>query len=141
MTGAGSAGHSLGAAAACDACRDAETAPFRGILARRRPIAFPVALGFLLFRHAGLGSSREALLLVGTGPVTVAPLLLFGHAVTRVPLSTLGLLQYIGPTITFICGHFLAPEPIPWHRAALLGTVWLAIIVYIYDSIKNRPTK
>jgi hypothetical protein len=38
MTGAGSAGHSLGAAAACDACRDAETAPFRGILARRRPL-------------------------------------------------------------------------------------------------------
>lgn len=104
-------------------------------------VAFPFALGFLLFRHAALGSPREALLLIGTGPVTVAPLLLFGHAVPRVPLSTLGLLQYLGPTITFICGQLIAPEPIPWYRAALLGTVWLAIIVYIYDSLKNRPVK
>ena len=101
-------------------------------------VAFPFALGFLLFRHASLGSPREALLLVGTGPITVGPLLLFGHAVTRVPLSTLGLLQYLGPTITFICGLLIAPEPIPWYRAAMLGTVWLAIIVYIYDSLQHR---
>ncbi|WP_309708468.1 EamA family transporter RarD [Armatimonas sp.] len=110
-------------------------------LAAETAVAFPLALGYLLWKHAALGTPREALLLVGTGPITVGPLLLFGHAVTRVPLSTLGLLQYLGPTITFICGQLIAPEPIPWHRAALLGTVWLAIIVYIYDSIKNRPVK
>jgi chloramphenicol-sensitive protein RarD len=104
-------------------------------------LAFPLALGFLLSRHASLGSPREALLLIGTGPITVAPLLLFGHALTRVPLSTLGLLQYLGPTITFVCGQLIAPEPIPWYRAALLGTVWLAILVYIYDSLKHRTTK
>ena len=110
-------------------------------LAAETAVAFPFALGFLLWRHATLGSPREALLLIGTGPVTVAPLLLFGHAVTRVPLSTLGLLQYLGPTITFIMGQLIAPEPIPWHRAALLGTVWLAIIIYIFDSIQHRSVK
>lgn len=107
-------------------------------LAAETAVAFPVALGYLLWRHAPLGTPREALLLVGTGPVTVAPLLLFGHAVTRVPLSTLGLLQYLGPTITFVCGQIIAPEPIPWYRAALLGTVWLAILVYIYDSVRHH---
>jgi chloramphenicol-sensitive protein RarD len=59
------------------------------------------------------------LLLVGTGIVTVAPLLLFAAAVQRVALSVIGILQYIAPTVQFVLGIFVFREP--FSRAQLAG--------------------
>ena len=72
----------------------------------------PVALGYIVFLMAtgastfGREGAGHVVLLVGTGVVTVIPLLCFGGAATRIPLSTLGLMQYVTPTVQFLLGIF-----------------------------------
>jgi len=68
--------------------------------------------------------------MVGTGVVTTIPLLMFASAAQRIPLSTVGILQYITPTIQFILGVFLYHEP--FNRSLLIGfsIVWLALIIF-----------
>jgi chloramphenicol-sensitive protein RarD len=70
------------------------------------------------------------LLMIGAGLVTTVPLLLFASAAQRIPLSTLGILQYINPTIAFLLGLFLFHEP--FNLSLLIGfsIVWLALIIY-----------
>jgi chloramphenicol-sensitive protein RarD len=85
------------------------------------------------FLHTGLVSD---LLLVGSGLVTISPLLLFASAVRRIPLSVVGLLQYIAPTIQFLLGVFLYDEP--FSRTQLIGfaIVWIALIVFSVDGLR-----
>jgi chloramphenicol-sensitive protein RarD len=73
-------------------------------------------------------------LLAGAGFVTTLPLLLFASAVQRVPLSTMGLLQYISPTIQFLLGVFVYREP--FARTQLIGftIVWFALAVFGIDG-------
>jgi len=68
--------------------------------------------------------------MIGAGLVTTVPLLLFASAAQRIPLSTLGILQYINPTIAFLLGLFLFHEP--FNLSLLIGfsIVWLALIIY-----------
>jgi chloramphenicol-sensitive protein RarD len=101
-------------------------------------IGTPLALGFLIYRHALPAFRADSSLLFLTGVVTVVPLLFYGYAVKRISLSLLGLLQYLGPTLTFLLGVFVYKEHIPWHRYVLIGTIWLAILLYIADSLKRR---
>ena len=70
------------------------------------------------------------LLMIGAGLVTTVPLLLFASAAQRIPLSTLGILQYINPTIAFLLGLFLFHEP--FNLSLLIGfsIVWLALIIF-----------
>lgn len=100
----------------------------------------PLALGFLLWRggFAALSVPHEGGWLVLTGAVTVLPLLFYGYAVPRLSLTLLGLLQYLGPTITFLLGVFLYHEPLPWHRLGLLLCVWVAVALFVQDSLKQR---
>ncbi len=74
-------------------------------------------------------------LLATTGLVTVAPLLCFAGAANRIPLSTLGLLQYIAPTIQFLIGVIVFREPMPTARWIGFSLVWLALIVLTVDSL------
>ena len=76
-------------------------------------------------------------LLIGAGLVTAIPLLLFNGATLRIPFTTIGLLQYLTPTIQFMLAVFLRHEPMP--SARLLGFVfiWTALIVLGYDLIKS----
>ena len=85
------------------------------------------------FLHTGLVSD---LLLVGSGLVTISPLLLFASAVRRIPLSVVGLLQYIAPTIQFLLGVSLYDEP--FSRTQLIGfaIVWIALIVFSVDGLR-----
>ncbi len=76
----------------------------------------------------------HALLLVGLGVVTAAPLLLFGAAATSIPLITLGLLQYIAPTLQFLIGVVILSEPMPLSRWLGFGLVWVALIIFTADS-------
>ncbi|WP_219466764.1 EamA family transporter RarD [Nonomuraea rhizosphaerae] len=78
----------------------------------------------------------HALLLVGAGVVTAVPLLLFTAAAIRVPLSTVGLLQYIAPVLQFLCGVLVAHEVMPASRWIGFSIVWLALAVFAYDSIR-----
>ena len=77
-------------------------------------------------------------LLVGAGATTALPLLFFGAAATRVPLSTLGIVQYVTPTIQLAIGVVAFREPMPPGRLAGFGIVWLALAVFTYDSLRAR---
>jgi chloramphenicol-sensitive protein RarD len=84
------------------------------------------------FAAEGVG---HALLLAALGVVTALPLLCFGAAATRVPLSTLGLLQYIAPTLQFAIGVTVLGEPMPAARLAGFALVWTALIIFTAESL------
>lgn len=95
----------------------------------------PVALGYLVylqlvggltFGHLGV---THSLLLAATGAVTAGPLLLFAAAATRLPLTTMGLLQYLAPTIQFLLGIGYFHEQMSTGRWVGFGLVWLALMI------------
>jgi chloramphenicol-sensitive protein RarD len=82
-------------------------------------------------------------LLVLLGPITALPLLAFGGAATRIPLSTLGVLQYITPTMLFLFGVFLFNEAMPTSRWVGFLFVWVSLVVFSIDAYRysRRSTK
>jgi chloramphenicol-sensitive protein RarD len=92
------------------------------------------AHGDAAFGHVGVG---EAFLLVSTGLATAVPLLLFAFSARRVPLSTVGLLQYVTPLMQLAIGVFVYDEPMPAARLAGFGIVWLALVVFTVDSLRQ----
>ena len=110
------------------------------------PIAL-VYLGWLeltgrgTFGHLGWGLS---LLLAATGLVTLIPLLFFAASATRLPLSTLGLLQYLAPTLQFLLGISYFGESMSPGRWVGFGLVWLALVIMTADGLvrarRNRAT-
>ncbi|HEV2928065.1 MAG TPA: EamA family transporter RarD [Propionibacteriaceae bacterium] len=103
----------------------------------------PIALGYLVFlQSAGtltfghLGWSHN-LLLVATGLVTVVPLLFFTAAATRLPLSTLGLLQYLAPTLQFLLGVLYFGEDMSLGRWIGFALVWLALVILTAYGIRQ----
>ncbi len=103
--------------------------------------AFPIALGYLLWLQLtgalvfGHSSAGTTFLLAACGVVTAIPLLLFGGAANRIPLSTVGLLQYLTPTIQFVLGVSLLGEQMPAQRWIGFAIVWLALAVSTYDGL------
>lgn len=109
----------------------------------------PLAIGFLVWLQAsGAGTftghgAGHALLLVASGPVTAAPLLLFAAAARRLPLATLGVLQYLNPTLQFLWGVLVVGEAMPPARWVGVVLVWLALVVFTVDALRARgqPTR
>ena len=89
----------------------------------------------LAFGHAG---AANALLLAGTGVVTALPLLLFGAAARRLPLSSIGLLQYLAPVLQFAVGVGIRHEPMPLARLLGFALVWIALVVLTADALTRR---
>ncbi|HZY41935.1 MAG TPA: EamA family transporter, partial [Anaerolineae bacterium] len=87
------------------------------------------------FLHTDLASN---LLMIGAGPVTVIPLLMFASAVRRVPLSTMGILQYIAPTLQFLLGVLVYGEAFSSAQFIGFGLVWLALIVFTVENVWQR---
>lgn len=96
-------------------------------------LAFLQQAGQATFGNTGAG---HALLLVGAGVITAVPLLCFSAAAIRVPLSTIGLLQYIAPVLQFLCGVLIAKETMPASRWIGFSIVWLALAIFTYDSLR-----
>ena len=71
-----------------------------------------------------------AVLLAGTGLVTLVPLLLFAAGVRRLPLSTIGVLQYLAPSLTFLLAVFVYGEPFTFDHAITFGSIWLALLIF-----------
>jgi chloramphenicol-sensitive protein RarD len=114
-------------------------------LATETLLLSPFALGFLLwlqYRGAGvLGHSSNLVdaLLVGSGFVTALPLALFAFGARRIPYSTVGIIQYIGPSLQFLIGVFLYHEPFPRSRALGFAFIWTALAIYATDGLwRNR---
>ncbi len=84
----------------------------------------------------GNGSAGRDALLVGLGVVTAVPLLLFATAARRIPLSMLGLLQYLTPTLQLLCGVVVLGEPLPPARLAGFVLVWIALGLLTADALR-----
>ena len=78
----------------------------------------------------------HALLLMGGGIATALPLMLFGAAAIRLPLTTLGLLQYLAPSMQFLIGVGVYGEAMPLSRLAGFALVWVALLVFAYDALR-----
>ena len=96
------------------------------------------AKGDLVFGHHGVGN---AALLASTGAVTAVPLVMFAAAAVRLPLSMLGLLQYICPVLQFAVGVGIRHEHVPFAEFVGFCLVWVALIVLTVDGLHNqRPS-
>ena len=81
------------------------------------------------------GSAAQDAWLLLAGPFTAVPLLLFAYGARRVTLATLGLLQYLGPSIQFLLGVYVYHEPFDPVRLAGFGLIWAALVVYSGESL------
>jgi chloramphenicol-sensitive protein RarD len=107
----------------------------------------PIALGLLVYVFVQgevslgtLGVGHTALLLMA-GAVTSVPLLFFGSAVRRLPLSILGLMQYLAPVLQFLFGVFVMNEPMPPERWVGFGLVWIALIIISSDALSQSRSR
>jgi chloramphenicol-sensitive protein RarD len=108
-------------------------------------LVFPMALIYLAFLQSnGMAAflNRGVLtdiLLISTGVVTSIPLLMFASAARQIPLTMIGLLQYIAPTLQFLIGVFLYHEPFDQSRLIGFSLVWLALIIFwVENYLTNR---
>ena len=120
-----------------------KTAPLGSLfgLTLETGLVFLPALGYLLFaENTGQGAfghtdSFTLLLMVGAGPVTTIPLLMFASAARRIPLTMIGVLQYVAPTLQFLLGVLIYKEPFTTARLVGFSLVWIALIVFWTEGI------
>jgi chloramphenicol-sensitive protein RarD len=114
-------------------------------LATETLLLTPFALAWLLWLEArGTGALGHAAphvnaMLVGSGLITALPLALFAYGARRIPLSTVGLVQYIGPTLQFLTGVWIFHEPFSRERGIGFLFIWAALALYAVDGLwRNR---
>jgi len=104
---------------------------------------FPALLYLSFMTYQGEGylfgyGSWTTILLVGTGLVTALPLLLFGMAAQRIPLTAIGILQYLAPTMQFLIGVLIYNEPFTLERLIGFSIIWLALVIYTLEGLLAR---
>ncbi|MCF8549088.1 MAG: EamA family transporter RarD [Pontimonas sp.] len=107
----------------------------------------PIALGLLVWVYLSsgltlgtLGPGHTALLLMA-GAVTSIPLLFFGAAARRLPLSVIGLMQYLAPVMQFTFGVAIMGEPMPLERWIGFSLVWVALVILSIDALTHRRNR
>jgi chloramphenicol-sensitive protein RarD len=106
-------------------------------------LLFPLAGAYLLWLarqdagHFEGGALSLQVLLVLSGPITAVPLLLFAAGARRIPFSTLGLLQYVAPTLQLLLGVWLYREPFAGAKVAGYALVWIALAVFTFDGLRQ----
>lgn len=121
--------------------RAGRTVPALPGLAVETAAIAPLALGFLTWLGVSGGATVDlaspyGALVAASGVVTAVPLLLFAGAAARIPLVTIGVLQYMTPTIQFLIGWLVFHEPMPAARWAGFVLVWLAVVVFAWDGVR-----
>ncbi|QIL91099.1 EamA family transporter RarD [Microbulbifer harenosus] len=128
---------------------------FYGLVRKRAPVEsltglavetlymLPLAVGFLIWTDSPssnlLHNSWELNgLLLLAGPVTLTPLLLFNIAARRLNLSTVGFLQYLGPTLMLLLATFYYGEPLSDNKLITFAIVWFALLLYSADALLQR---
>lgn len=105
------------------------------------------ALGYLVYLEQTQGAvfrssgAVTVLFMIGTGMVTATPLVFFAAAARRVPLSMLGLLQYIAPTMQFLIGITAFREPFTLQRLVGFAIIWVALAIYSLEGAWQRRTQ
>ena len=122
--------------------KTAKLGPAVGLFAETLMLA-PVALIYVLYNLATVGVGAHGdpylmTLLVLSGPATAVPLLLFAYGVRRLRLTTIGMFQYIAPTIQFMVAIFLFGEHLNALRLISFGLIWVSLLVFSYDSFRRR---
>lgn len=118
----------------------------QGLFVESAVLALPALgyLGWLAWRAESTFtavSPAHTALLVAAGVVTAVPLLCFAGAANRIPLTGLGMLQYIAPIIQLACGVLVFREPMPPARLAGFALVWLALTVFTVDGVRHARGK
>jgi chloramphenicol-sensitive protein RarD len=103
----------------------------------------PAVIFLMVSESSGTGAflhspSYQNSMLVGAGLVTVVPLILFASAAQRIPLSLMGILQYINPTMQFLLGVLVYKEPFDHHRLIGFAVVWVALILFGLEGTLAR---
>jgi len=104
-------------------------------------VMLPLSALFLLLPESGSSHAfvnagiNTSLLLIAAGPVTAIPLLLFAYGARRIPLSLVGILQYIGPTIQLLLGIYLYNEAFSPTKFIGYGLIWCALGLYSIESL------
>jgi chloramphenicol-sensitive protein RarD len=103
----------------------------------------PLAIGFLVWSFVSNGPGLHAdpmiaFLLVLTGPATAVPLLLFNYAVQRLRLTTIGMLQYIAPSIAFVLAIIVFGEHLNLTRVLSFALIWVSLAVFTLGSMQRR---
>jgi chloramphenicol-sensitive protein RarD len=120
--------------------KTARLGPLEG-LALETLVLFPFALGYLVWLTVANHNSFAAApassqwLLVAAGPITAIPLLLFAAGARRIPMSMLGLMQYISPTLQLLLGVWLYNEPFSGTRLIGFVLIWTALLVYSAEGL------
>jgi chloramphenicol-sensitive protein RarD len=117
--------------------------PLDGLCLESLVLFFPAFVFLCYLEITGNGSFMHgdtalSLLLFGTGVVTAVPLLFFGYAANKIPLSTLGLLQYMAPTINLLIGLFVYNESFPPERMVGFSLIWMALLIYVAENLVRR---
>lgn len=107
----------------------------------------PFALGYLIYAHAtgtshfGTGNATDTWLLLGCGVVTAIPLMLYANGAKLLRLSTIGIMQYIAPTMIFLTAVFVFDEPFGIPRMIAFPMIWGALILYSIAMFRGRTRK
>jgi chloramphenicol-sensitive protein RarD len=112
----------------------------------------PLALGYLVVLamrgdgQLGHASAGLQLLVLSTGIVTAVPLLLFSSAARQLPLSTLGFLQFVTPTVQLVLATVVYREPLADAQVIAFGAIWIGLVAFSIDQVRqarrdqpNRP--
>lgn len=116
-------------------------------LATETVLLLPLAVAYLIHcERAGTGALGHAgpgidALLVGSGPLTAIGLFLYAYGTRRLPYSTIGLLQYITPTLQFLCGVWLLHEPFDRTRTVGFTMIWAALLIYAGEGVARSRRK
>ncbi len=114
-------------------------APIPGLFIETLVLLLP-AFGYVLYQYLEAGSPflRDpgiTLWCIGSGVVTSLPLLWFAAAAKRLNLSTIGILQYLAPSIAFVLGVFVYKEPFTRHSLVTFSFIWVGVLLYIRESL------
>ena len=102
---------------------------------------FLPALGYMIYLalngsgNFGFAEPFTSIVLIGTGVATAIPLLMFAGAAQRIPLSMVGMMQYIAPTIQLLIGIFIYSEPFPIERQLGFALIWIALILFTAEGL------
>ncbi|RFC69178.1 MULTISPECIES: EamA family transporter RarD [Mesorhizobium] len=120
--------------------------PSQGFLLEILILSVP-ALGYIFWLQASgqghflTGSTENTWLLIGCGPITAVPLLLFAFGARLLKLSTIGIMQYIAPTMVFLIAVFIFHEPFGTIQAIAFALIWAALALYTFAMFQNRARK
>lgn len=117
--------------------------PAQGFLLEVLILGIP-AIGYIVYLqvtgvgHFGTTGTTDIWLLMGCGLVTAIPLILFANGAKLLRMSTIGIMQYIAPTIIFFIAIFIFKEPFSSERAVAFGLIWVALAIYTWSMFSGR---